>query len=93
MIERFRVPFDQRKVFAIVLRMTAGAFLARSGRQVVTSVQAPAGQESRRDFSMTLETPQRCLPTELVTTGAVRGSVQRLVWTRERPRRNLRRRP
>lgn len=47
MIECLRIPFDQRKVFAVVLRVTTCAFLARSGWQVIARVQASVGRKPR----------------------------------------------
>lgn len=41
-IEGFGVPLDERKVFAVVLRVTSGALLARSWRNVVAGVKALA---------------------------------------------------
>lgn len=42
--EGLDVPFDQRKVFAVVFRMAAGALLAGARRNVVSRMQAFPGQ-------------------------------------------------
>src|ERR1700686_1160438 len=89
-IEGLEVPLDQRKVFAIVLGVAAGAFLTGTGWNVIGGVKTFAGSETGRDLGMTVETLQCCLAAELVATGAVGGSVQGLVRARQWSRRNLR---
>lgn len=83
--EGLDVPFDQRKVFAVVFRVAAGALLARARRNVVSRMQAFPGEEPRGNFGVAVKTFEGSLSAELVTTGAVRRSVQRLMrpgqWT------------
>ena len=88
-IESFDVPLDQREILTVVLRVTAGAFLAGAGRDVKGGVEASASCEPGRDFGVTVQTLQRRLAPELVATGTVRGAVQRLMWSREWPGRDL----
>lgn len=45
-IESLDVPFDERKIFAVVIGMTAGAILVRPGLDVVRSVQPSVGRNS-----------------------------------------------
>ena len=89
-IEGLDVPLDQRKVFAVVLRVAAGAFLAGAGGNVVGRVQTLACRKPGRDFGVAVQTLQRRLPAKLVATGAVGGSVERLVRPRQWSRRDLR---
>jgi len=86
------VPLDQGKVFPVMLGVAACALLAGAGRNVIGGVQAFAGGEPGGYLAVTLQTFQSRLPTELVATCAVRGSVQRLVRSRQRAGRNLSRR-
>jgi hypothetical protein len=90
-IEGVDVPLNQREVFPVVLGVAAGAFLAGAGRDIIGGVQAFASRKAGRDFGVTVQTLQRRLPAELVATGAVGGSVQRLVRPREWSGRDLRR--
>jgi len=84
------VPLDERKVFAVMLRVTTRALLARPGGNIVSSVQALASRKPDCNLPVTVQALQRRLPAELMATGAVGRSVQRLVWLRQRPRRDLR---
>ena len=88
-IESFDVPLDQREILTVVLRVTAGAFLAGAGGDVIGGVQASASCEPGRDFGVTVQTLQRGLASELVATATVRGPVQRLMWSREWSGRDL----
>lgn len=78
-IEGFDVPLDQREIFAIVLRVTARALLARSRRNSVSGMKSPVRRKAGRDLRVAVETFQRSLPTEFVATGAVGSPIQRLV--------------
>jgi hypothetical protein len=89
MVERLDVPFDQGKVLPIVLGVTAGAFLDGSGRDVIGGVQAFVRGKTVGNFSVTLKTLESGLSAKFMTAGAVRGTVQRLMRTRERPRGDL----
>jgi len=92
--EGLDVPFDQRKIFAVVFRMTASALLAGAGRNVISRMQAFPGREPSGNFSVAAQTFERGCSAELVTTGTVRRSVQRLMrpgqWTGRNLRRNTR---
>lgn len=88
-IERLRVPLDEREIFAIVLGVASRALLTRTGWNVIGRVQTAVRGKPSSDFRMTLETLQCSLPAKLMATGAIRGSVQRLVRTRKRARRDL----
>lgn len=88
-IERLRVPLDEREILAIVFGVASRALLTRTGWNVIGRVQTAVRGKPSCDFRMTLETLQRSLPAELMATGAIRGSVQRLVRTRKRARRDL----
>ncbi len=90
-IESLGVPLDQREIFAIVFGVAAGAFLARSGWNVIGGVKTLVGGETGRDLGVTVQTFQGCLAAELVATGAVGRSVQGLVRARQWSGRNLRR--
>lgn len=85
-IEGFGIPLDEREIFAIVLGVTAGAFLARTRRNVVGSVQASARRKPASDFGMAIQALQRGLSAKLVATRTICGTVQRLVRPGKRPR-------
>lgn len=89
-IESFDVPLDQRKVFAIMLGVAAGALLARPWRDVIGRMQASVSCEPGRYFRVALHALQLSLSTELVAFGAVRRSIEGLMRARERSGRNLR---
>ena len=71
MVEGFRVPLDQGKVFPVVLGVAAGAFLARTGRDVVRSMQSFSSSKPLRDFCVAVQTLQSSLPTKFMATRAV----------------------
>ncbi len=83
-IECLRVPLDQREIFAIVLGVAAGAFLAGSGRNVVGGVQPPARGDAGANLRVATHAFQCSLSAKLMATGTVCGSIQRLVRTRQR---------
>lgn len=89
MIEGLGIPLDQREGFAVVLRVAAGALLAGTGWNVVGGVQSLASRNPGRDLGVTVQALQCRLAAELVATGAVGGSIQRLVRAREGSGRNL----
>ncbi len=88
-IKSLDVPLDEREVFAVMFGVTAGALLARTHRNVVGGVQASMGGDARADFGMALHAFQGGLSAELVATGAIGRSVERLVGPRQRARGNL----
>ena len=53
-------------------------------------MQASVGGKTVGDFSVTLKTLESGLSAEFMATGAISGTVQRLMWTREWPWGNLR---
>lgn len=83
-IESLCVPLDQREILAIVLGVAAGAFLARSRRNVVSGVQSPMRRNACAYLRVATDALQCSLAAELVATGAVCGSIQRLVRPRKR---------
>lgn len=89
-IERFDIPFDQREVFAIMLGVAAGALLTGTRRDIVGRMKAASRGKTRRDLRVTFQALQRSLSAKFVATGAIRGSVQGLVWTGKLPGRDLR---
>lgn len=92
MIERLDVPFDQRKIFAVVLGVAAGALAAGTRSDVIGGMQTFPRCDPRGNFGVALHALEfgfaRAQP---VTTGAVGGPAERLMRARERPRRDLRR--
>jgi len=74
-VEALDVPFDEREIFAIVLGVAAGAFLAGAGRYVVRGMQTLPGGKPCGDLVMAFQTFQRGLPSKLVAAGAVGRSV------------------
>ena len=88
-VEVLGIPLDQGEVFTIVLRVAASALLAGARRNVVGGVQPLAGGKPGADFGVTFQTFPGRLSTELVATGAICRSVQRLMGLRERSGRDL----
>lgn len=89
MVEGLRVELDQREIFAVVFGMALGAFLAGALRDVVSRVKSAMGGQAAGDFGVAFQALEGGLSAELVTTRAIGGSVQRLVRSRERARRDL----
>lgn len=83
------VPLDDGEVFAVMLGMTARAFLTGAWRKVVARVQPSVCREPSCNFGVAFQTFQGRLPAKLVATGAVCGSVERLVRAGEGAGRNL----
>ena len=88
-IESLDIPLDQREVLSVVLGMATRTLLTRSGRNVVSCMKAFMSRKASRNFGMTLQTLQCRLAAKLVATGAVCGSVKRLVRSGELTRRDL----
>ena len=89
-VKSLDVPFDQRKIQTIVLGVTPGAFLARTTRNAIRRMQPFMCVESCSDLAMAVETFQRGLTAKLVATGALCTTVEGLMRSRQRSRRNLR---
>lgn len=89
-VEGFCIPFDQGKLFSIVLGMAARAFLTGTGRNLVGGVQSFSSIEPRLDFGVAFQAFQCRLSPKLMASRTVRGPIQRLVGPRERAGRNLR---
>ncbi len=75
-------PLDERKVLAVMLGVTLAAALARSGLQVVRSVQTTMRGEARGNLGVTLQAFQFAVAADLVTRGAVGGAFQSLMRAR-----------
>lgn len=89
-IETLDLPLDQRKIFAVMLGMTAGALLARTRGDVIRRVQSFMCVEPVTDFVVAIEALQRSLTTKLVATGALCRTVERLMRSRKWAGRDLR---
>lgn len=88
-VEGSDVPFDERKVLSVMLRVATNAFLARARTQVVRSVQALPCGDAISNFGVTSHASKRGLATQLVTGSAIAGSAQRLVGSTEGSGRDL----
>jgi len=82
MVERLGVPLDEREILPVVFGVAAGAFLARSGRDVVRGVESLVSLEAAGNLSMAFQTFEGGLTAELVATGTIRRSVKRLMRPR-----------
>ena len=71
-----RLPADERKVDAVVFRMTLRAGLAGRTLRHQAEVQSPARGNPRCDLGVALQTFQRRLRADLVATGAVGGAIE-----------------
>jgi len=92
-IELVRIPLDQRKIFAVVIRVAAHAFLAGARGDVIGPVQPAFGGDSRTNIGVTADALElRLAAPDFMAIGAVHGPVEKLVLPRERAGRNLRRR-
>ena len=60
-VERFRIPLDEREVLAVVLGVAAAAVLARSRRKMIGGVQALAFRQALGDFSVAIQAFECCL--------------------------------
>lgn len=75
-IEGFRIPFDEGKVFTIVLGVAAHTLLAGTGRKMIGSVQALALGQALGYFCMAVQAFECCLSRrQFVTAAATTGSV------------------
>ena len=81
-VERLGVPLNQRKVFAVVLGVALCALLAGASGNVISGVQAALGGKTAGNLGVAFQTFEGSLPAELVATGTVCGSAQRLVGPR-----------
>ena len=54
-IERLRIPFDDRKIFSVVVGVAANALLTRAWLQVKGCVQSLLDRNFRGDFAVALE--------------------------------------
>ena len=89
-IELIGVPFNKREVHAVVIGVTAYAFLTGAGGYVIGSVESTLGGDARADVGVATDAAKLGLSTsELVTVGAVGGAFERLMWAGQRPGRNL----
>lgn len=88
-IECLCVPFDQGKVFTVVLGMAAGALVTGAGKNVIGGVQPAVSRNPGSDFAVTIQAFQGSLPAKLMAARAIRRAVKRLVRTGERPGRDL----
>ena len=74
-----------------MLRVTAGAFLAGTGGDVIAGVKTTMGTEPRSNFSVAVQTLEGGLSPKLMATRTIGRSVKRLMRSRKRTGRNLRR--
>lgn len=89
-IEFVRIPLDQRKIFAVVIRVAAHAFLAGARGDVIGPVQPAFGGDSRANIGVTDDALElRLAASDFVAISAVQGPVEKLVLPRERAGRNL----
>ena len=79
MIESLCVPLDQGKVFAVVLGVAAGAFLARADSKVIGGVQPSVSRKPSTDLSVTIHAFQGRLSAKFVAARAIGGAAKRLV--------------
>ena len=89
-IECFRIPLNERKVFPVMLGVATGTLLARSLGDVVGGVQTLVRGDARPDFSVAFDALQGGAGAEFMTSGTVGCARKRLVCPRKRTRRNLR---
>lgn len=81
-VERFDVPLDEWKCFAIVLRVAAGTFLAGTARNVKRLVQSLLSAYPRIDLRVALQALEGRFPAKLMASGALARSIERLVRPR-----------
>lgn len=85
-----RLPADKREIFAMVLRVAAGALLLAGADRAKRRVQPAFGRYSPPDVGVAFQAFETgCPRRQLVATGAVGGAGKRLVRARKRARRNL----
>lgn len=77
MVELANIPFDQRKIVAIVIRMTPAARLTDSGRNLVKRMQPLSRGDALGDRSVAVEAGKNRLPRgNLVALNTVGGPAQ-----------------
>ena len=74
-IECFDVPFDERKILAVMIGVTTRTVFAGTRLNIVGSVQASAGRYSAGNLRVTVQATEGGRPAKFVASGAVRGSV------------------
>src|SRR5262245_42144605 len=91
MVELVRIPLDQSEIHSIVIRMAACALLARARRDAIRSMQSALLCYSRSNVRMAANAFELWLTAaQLVTFRAVSCSIEKLMLSRQWPRRNLR---
>ena len=85
-----RLPPNERKICAIVFGMTGGALLAGGVLRHQSRMQPTSGGDSRCNLGVAFEALERRLRADFMTARAVRRSVQKRMWLRERAGRDLR---
>jgi len=89
-IESSELEVHDREFLAVVFRVATGALLARRSFGVVKRVQSFSRCDSRCNLRVAGQTLVSLSPgRDLVASGAVGYSIDRLVGPRERSRRNL----
>lgn len=91
-IEGSWIPFDQGKVFAVMVGVAANALLARSRLEVIGRVQAFLGRQAGGNLAVAIEAAERSFAgSDLMAASAIGGAVQGSVRAGERSGRDLRR--
>ena len=91
-IELIRIPFNKRKIRAVMVGMAANTFLAGIGRDAIGGMQSAFGHNPRANVGMATNAFELWLPaTNLVAIRAVHSAIEKLMLPRERTGRNLRR--
>jgi hypothetical protein len=88
-IKSFAVPFDERKLAAIMLGMAARAFLARTWFDPKRAVKALPGSKPARHLAVAIEAAQDGCATHSMAARALGVAIQKRVWIGERPGRDL----
>lgn len=70
-IETFRVPFNQRKIFPVVVGVATRALLARSRLDVVGRMQPFVRGDAVGNFRMTFQALECSFASELMAGGAI----------------------
>ena len=89
-VEGLGIPFDQGKVFAIVLGVALGTGVVISLGQFVSGMEALARAKAACDLRMATQTLERGRGTKFVAVRAVQCPIQRFVCAGKRAGRNLR---
>jgi len=88
-VKRLGIPFDQGKILAIVVGVTAGAFLAGTGGNAVGRVKSPVGDEAAGDLRVAFQAFESGLAAKFMAGGTVCSSVQGLMCPRKGARGDL----